>query len=201
MNLDELWNSPANAPGPIEREAFVAQTLLRVARERRQRKGMLIFSAILLLLSTAPAVYTRITDPAALGSSRSLYLMLASQWLLILYWARQLRPAVGMTAGEGDTIQGSLARLLWEVESERRSQLGVVVLFAVFAPLLALAIRQLVASDKMTPDQAMSGGLVFLGIAAVSVGSILWRLRRRVLPRRRRLQALLAQFGEEGEVG
>ncbi len=157
MNLDELWNSPANAPGPIEREAFVAQTLLRVARERRQRKGMLIFSAILLLLSTAPAVYTRITDPAALGSSRSLYLMLASQWLLILYWARQLRPAVGMTAGEGDTIQGSLARLLWEVEAERRSQLGVVVLFAVFAPLLALAIRQLVASDKMTPDQAYVG--------------------------------------------
>lgn len=201
MTLDELWNSPANAPGPIEREAFVAQTLLRVARERRQRKGMLLFSGILLLLSTVPAVYTRVTDPEALRSSASLYLMLASQWLLILYWARQLRQGGRMTAGEGDTIQDSLARLLWEVEAERRSQLGVVVLFAVFAPLLALAIRQLVASDKMTPDQAMSGGLVFLGIATVSVGTILWRLKYRVLPRRRRLQALLAQFGEAGEVG
>ena len=90
-----------------------------------------------------------------------------------------------------------------EIHSEvGQVQVGYgLVLFAVFAPLLALAIRQLVASDKMTPDQAMSGGLVFLGIAAVSVGSILWRLRRRVLPRRRRLQALLRQFDEQGEVG
>lgn len=197
MTLDELWQSPINAPTPIEREAFVAQTLARVARERRKRWGMLLFSGGLLLLTTVPALYARFTRPAEFRSMGSLYLMLASQWLLILYWARQLRPGRRVRPGEDATVRGSLQRLLAEVDAERRSQLGVVVLFAVFAPLLVLTLRQLVAGGKMTPDQALSGGLVFLGITAASVGTILWRLRYRVLPRRQRLQALLGQFADD----
>lgn len=197
MTLDELWQSPINAPTSLEREAFVAQTLARVALERRKRWGMLLFSGSLLVLTTFPALYARFTRPAEFRSMGSLYLMLASQWLLILYWARQLRQGARVRPGEDASVRGSLQRLLDEVDAERRSQLGVVVLFAVFAPLLALAIRQLVAGGKMTPDQALSGGLVFLGITTVSVGSILWRLRYRVLPRRRRLLALLRQFADD----
>jgi hypothetical protein len=158
---------------------------------------MLLFSGGLLVLTTVPALYARFTRPAEFRSMGSLYLMLASQWLLILYWLRQLRTGEQVLTGEGDSVHGSLQRLLDEVDAERRSQLGVVVLFTVFTPLLALALRQLIASGKMSPDQALSGGLVFLGITAASVGTILWRLRYRILPRRRRLQALLGQFADD----
>jgi len=198
MTLDDLWNSPGNTPTMVERDSLVSQTMLRVARERRRRKGMVAFSAVLVLLSSAPAIAYRVTHPEGFGSSTSLYLMLASQWLLLLYWVRQLRRGGGVVAGADDNIQDALRRLLREVDAERRSQWGVVVLYVVFTPLLAMAIGQLIADGKMAPDEALSGALIFLLIAVVALGSILWRLHRRVLPRRRRLQALLAQFDAAG---
>lgn len=198
MTLDDLWNSPGNTPTMVERDSLVSQTMLRVARERRRRKGMTAFTTALLLLASAPAIAYRVTHPEGFGSSSILYLMLASQWLLLLYWVRQLRRGSGDVAGADGSIQDSLRRLLREVDAERRSQWGVVLLYAVFTPLLAVAIGQLIAAGKMAPDEALSGALIFLVIAVVALGSILWRLYRRVLPRRRRLQALLAQFEAAG---
>jgi hypothetical protein len=192
MDLYDLWTSPWNTPAPPERERLVRQAFDALRHAQRRRTRFLVVTAGLLLASTAlvgGGLLAPGTDAPALPT-----LLLAAQWGVFALVLRQWRRARTASAAPAATIRESLQGLWAECESSRRRQLAVVGLFALAAPVLAVALVQLRQAGKMAPHEAASAAVLFAVIIAFNLGAILVRRYRVVLPQRRRLEELLREY-------
>jgi hypothetical protein len=197
MNLDELWNSPRNAPTPEARDELVRRALGRLRREQRWRLALLAWTFAILTLFTARVIGWGAARPAGWAGGVTLALMLAAQWATFGYWAWQFLRAWEKPHPSGPTIRQALETSLRQVESQRRSQLATIGLFLVFAPLLGFAIAHLQGAGKMAARDAVVASLLAAIVWAVPMAALVGRLRWRILPRKRALEALLQQYREE----
>jgi hypothetical protein len=194
MNVNDVWNSSRNAPTSMERDALVQHARQTIRRLQRRRVVFLTWTGSALLAVTALAVYVWSTGRADATGAWALSLTLVAQWIAFLHGVRQTLGTAGKPVAPEASIRESLETLRREAENERRGQVAVLVLFAVAAPLMAAAILHLRQIGKMGPSEALSAGALFAGVCAISVTVILVRLFRSILPRRRRLSALLQQY-------
>lgn len=197
MDLGSVWNSPGNTPTTLEREHFVRETTNRLRRARWRRLAFLIWTGSVLSLITAWVAYRCLWRPAEIRGTWPLFAVLAAQWCVFLHWLRDTAALGRKRPLHGPGVRESLEALSRETERERRGQIAVLVLFAVVAPLMAIAIRHLGGAGKMAPHEALSVGVLFAAVVLVAVTVILTRLFRVVLPRRRRLEALLDQYRDQ----
>jgi hypothetical protein len=73
----------------------------------------------------------------------------------------------------------------------------VGALFVVMTPLLALALWQLHATGKTSVSEAWSMALVFGVVLGSGAAFMTWRFRRRLLPERRKIDALLHDLEDD----
>jgi hypothetical protein len=195
MKLDDVWNSPANAPTPGEGAAAVrlARDTIRVLQ--RRRAAFLAWTGAVLAATTGLGVYAWLSDAA--DGTLAASLLLAAQWAVVFYLLRQYLHTRRAALEAGGTVRASLEALAREAESERRRQLVVLALFAGAAPLLAGALVELRRSGRMAPDEAVSAALVLAALVATSAAAVAVRLARVTQPRCRRLRALVEQYRED----
>jgi hypothetical protein len=190
MTIEDVWNSPGNTPTAQATTLLVRDSFERLRRRRRRDRALLAWLAVVLPTLTAGVLY------GPVQGGWTLPLILASQWGVFLYWLRQaLRSSrSGLPAA---TIRESLETLLRETEAERRKTIAVLALYAVVVPLLGVSLMHLRDSGLMAPHEAVSAGAVFAGVLGLGLAVILARLFGSVVPRQRRLAALVAQYGTD----
>ena len=196
MNIEDVWNSPGNEPSAVERDVMVAQAREELRRIQRRRVAFVVRTAIALTAVTGLAAYLWATRPAEIAAAWPLHLLLLAQWSVLVLFLREMLSGGRVLRVEA-SIRESLERLWREAENSRRGQLVVLALFAAAAPLILAAIVQLRESGKMAPHEARSAGILFGAVLAVSTTVILVRRYLIVLPRHRRLSALLQQYRSE----
>ena len=188
MSLEEVWNSPGNTPGAAAAADFVSDAFERLRRYRRRRIALVVWTGVVLGGFTVLAFRSR-----ADGGGWAPGLILAAQWTVLFYWIRQLFRS-SPSGRTPPSIRAGVETLLRETEAERRGNVALLALFAVVVPLLWLALRGLQEAGKMAPHEAASAGAVFAVVLGMGLVRILYRLFGTVLPRRRRLEALAAQY-------
>lgn len=196
MNIDEVWGSLRNAPSAEDQAALVARTHEELRRAQRRRTVFVAWTAFALTLTTGVVAYAWLTRTAEIKGAWPLLLLLLAQWAVFARFVREMLSGARALPVEA-SIRASLERLWRETENSRRGQLIVLALFAVATPLTFAMIVQLRESGKMAPHEAVSAGLLFALVAATSTIAILVRRYWIVLPRHRRLFALLQQYRSE----
>jgi hypothetical protein len=194
MNLNEVWNSSGNAPAAAEADALARQALDTIRRARRRQIAFLVWTATALSAVTGGAVYAWAARGAAGGAGWAVGLMLAAQWAAFVHFLRRTL-AGGRPPLAGDTsIRESLEALRRKADDDRRGLMVVLALYAVFAPLMAAALLHLREAGKMAPHEALSAAVLGAAVIVIGAAVVSVRLFRIVLPRRRRLEALLEQY-------
>jgi hypothetical protein len=196
MTIDDVWKSPGNTPSPAARDAVLAQTRAQLRRIQRRRVAFVAWTAVTLLAASGLVTYVWATRPDDLAGAAPMLALLLAQWAAFALFLRDLRSG-GRVMGADASIRESLERLWQEGDQSRRRQLTVLALYAAAVPLVAMAILQLRDAGKMAPGEALSATLAFGAVITVGTSAILVRRYWRILPRQRRLSALLEQYRSE----
>jgi hypothetical protein len=189
--LQELWTSAANGLSTDRARSLAAAAVEHIHRERRRRQWLLLYVFVMVPLATAFILW-RILEAGLQGTGTPL-LILAAQWITALLLWRMFRGSPTATR-QPQPIRATLETLLQQAEVRCRELKTLLALFAVCAPLAAVAILQLQASGKMRPHEATSAGVVFGTILAAASGWILFDLLTHKLPERQRLRSLMREY-------
>jgi len=179
MNHDELtaiWNSAANTLDDSRSRHAIARMHAEIARRDFAHRAWFIGTLVLLGAATAFAGWVIHAREIEAGS---LWIMAP---LLILPWIGLLRhrrgASIGEPGAETGAIGNALVTMLAQIRAARRRVGTVLVLQALFVPLLIGTLFQLQAAGKLPAAQAWSLAL-FLGLAlGAGVTSALWRRQR-----------------------
>jgi hypothetical protein len=197
MTIDDVWNSSSNTLPLSAQHAVLADTRAELLRIQRRRKTFVMSTGTALIAISGFIAYAMATSPSGhvAGAAPALVLLLAQWWAFALF-ARDML-AGGRPAAADVSIRESLERLWREADTSRRRQLTVLGLYAVAVPLVSTALVELRHAGKMAPHEAMSAAVLFAAVITVGTTFILVSRYSRVLPRRRRLAELLAQYRSE----
>lgn len=197
MNVNELqslWASAENGLSPEKARGFASAALAQVDRERRRRRGMLIYIGIMVPLTTGFAGWQLIQKGIAWGESWPAILILTAQWFAGLYLLRIFRRST--TRSQAASIRETLETLCRQAKSRCRELQTLLGLFLVVTPLVSVAIHQLQQNGKMRPHEAASASLLFAAILVGMAGWFLFELFARKLPEKRYLESLLRDYRE-----
>ncbi len=190
--LKILWSVAGNPLAAERARGFAAAAELELARQRRKRKGLLIWAISALGVSTLFGEWTSWRQP--IGTSDVWYAraVMAAAWIGVYGLWRIFRAAPA--AAVAPSIRDAMERLVKDARLKCRESQVLLALYAAMGPLLALAIRALRESGKMRPHEAQSaawlGGIVLGGFALGFLADLLFKK----LPEKRRLEALLREY-------
>jgi hypothetical protein len=198
MNLNELkqlWASPENNPGADSKRAFLASAMTAIQRDRNQARGMLIYVLGMTGAMTAFSAWQLFSARGEGVEAWYAHLMIAATWIAALGLARHYRRRTESAPLAGaNSIRDTLESLHERASTRCRESKILLVLYAVFIPLLAIAIQQLQANGKMRPHEASSAatlaGIIVLG----GIGWSLFELYARRRPELRHLESLLSEY-------
>lgn len=193
--LQSLWASTENRLSPETARGFAAAALTQVNRERRRRKGMLIYIGVMVPLTTGFAAWQLTQKGVAWGESWPACLILTAQWFAGLYLLRIFRRSVPQNT-EGRSIRETLETLFRQASIRCRELQTLLGLFLLVTPLVSVAIYQLQLQGKMRPHEAASAGMAFGAILVMMGGWLLYDLFARKLPEKRYLESLLRDYRE-----
>jgi hypothetical protein len=194
-DIEKVWRSPHNVPSPAEVEA---QREMLVRRLRRQYRVFLltIGAGGTAVLGCAAALVRHALDGGALDLQRewgSLVLFaLPLIGLAVLF--RQYRRHRARHLGYQLSISASLRAALDENRLERTRIKILAGLYGVMTLVFPIIVSQLGAVGKARPGEMMSMLVLFAALVAVVGLALTYRYRRRLLPRKRQLEALLAAY-------
>ena len=197
MNLNEIqsaWDSPRNRPSMEEQQQLARQFTRQMIRRRRFRTVWLINTFVWLTLITALVIRNLASGRTDVGQEWGLFPLLLAPWAFALYFLRRhLKPAAPLTHGElslADSFRAARASTLTE-----KSHLKLVgVLFVIIVPLLALGMRQLHTTGKMSEHDLACMAAFFGGVLLLSAGGIAARYFGRLRPQEKRLDELLMEL-------
>ncbi len=214
MNLDELmtvWRSQDAAP-----LHDVNKTLLHLAlrhdeaklqkQRRRDRWILYIFSAgvvVGMAIFLNMMIYFRGHRPEKVVTGWDLVLPIVGAIVALIsvramYVNHRAQSRREQSFGESlrDQLRRSIAQLDHEVTNARRASVLVIVLMGGIAPAAILLLGWRVNDKSISDDGYMLVTMIILCVWAVASG--VWELRRSVqkdiLPRKRRLEALLKEL-------
>jgi putative copper export protein len=195
--LKQLWASPANTLTPEATRAYRSAVLAAIDSESRRARGMMIYVSLMTAATTLFALKQVISANGEGASAWYAHLLLIATWVGAFFLVRHFRGNTeAIPTTEQNSIQDSLRVLHRQARGRCREMQTLLVLFASFIPLFAIAIEQLQLDGKMRPHEAqsatyMAAVIVIGGLAYFSL-ELLWRR----LPEQRRLAALLAQYDQ-----
>ena len=190
--LKYLWASPENGIAPERARTFAAKAVAQINRQRRRRRGMLIYVSAMVSLATVFAGWQLLRHSTGIGESAPAIMMLAAQWIAAWYLWRIFRGSP--SAAVDQPIRATLEAVLDKTRARCRELQVLLGLFLAVAPLVALAIYQLQENGKMRPHEAASAGALFGTILLGMTGWFLFDLFARKLPEKRHLEALLREY-------
>ncbi|MEQ8403658.1 MAG: hypothetical protein RKE49_01080 [Oceanicaulis sp.] len=193
--LRQVWASSANNPDEAASTYLAVEAQQILARRRAHLRRLMAFAGVMLTIPLALMVLDIVTDQAdAIDLTREWGLI---PFALIPFAALIL---IALRAAPKGTPTGALLETFRALRAENgAAQLRVFIIsgaMLVFAPLLLVLLQQLVETGKMAPHEMRSAALVlFSGLG----GGALWmagKLVFKLLPERRHLNALIAQYEE-----
>lgn len=198
MNFETLqaaWQSRANAPSADASAAMLRDAAAALKQRRAELNGLIAFAGVMLAIPLALVGLDALTGQVdAIDLSREWALVPFALVPFVVLFLVARRQQENLQASTDGTLLSVFRALLKENAAARwRTYLigGAIVLFA---PLLAVMLGQMGETGKMTPQNIEQAGIV-MGVAlvlslAVMVARYFWRL----VPERRRLEALIAQY-------
>lgn len=198
--LERAWRSSANSPTAAA-VAYLTEDIMQTLQRRRgQFRTFLGLMAVLLSAWTGVIAWHAVADPFPFD--------VAGEWgalaLLVLPWvalfivgglyARHLRAHPDPYASTADTLRG----LIDENDMAQRRFRLMAAIMAIGVVGLAVALGQLVAAGRMTPQNVRDGAILFGVVLSLVWGVLTVNYFRRLKPEGERLKRLLAQYAEGG---
>lgn len=198
-DIEKTWRSAENRPSAAQLEKQKMDLINELHRRRRASRGLLVLTAIpLVLISGRLLLHFLWPDPAL---DR---LDLAREWMVVpfflLPWAgwfllwRQHRRHEAAHGGYAGSIQASMAALLDENRREGVRALVAVAALLLSLPLLGGVVWQLRAVGKMGDEVLIPAFVIYPAYVVLMVAWIGWQHLRKTAPRRKELEALLSDY-------
>ncbi len=202
-DIENLWRSPENNPTPSEMERQRAEFVSRLRREYLgfKLRMALIFGGLSWI--TGKLIH-RIATQGPLQLPREKSIDLASEWALIpflaLPWVAAIlfvRLHLKHRRSHPDFDQSIPATIRAMVDSTRLAikRLRIMVGLSVLGvPILAFCIIQIHHAGKIHPNELTSVAALFSAIFVITFGCFAIGYFRDLLPRKRRLEELMASY-------
>ncbi len=198
-DIEKTWRSAGNRPSAAQLEKQKMDLINELRRRRRASRGLLVLTAIPLVLITARLLLHFIWPDPALDR-----LDLAREWMVVpfflLPWAgwfliwRQHRRHEAAHGEYARSIQASMAALLDENRREGIRALVAAAGLLLSLPLLGAVVWQLRAVGKMGDEILIPAFVIYPTYVVLMVGWIAWGHMRKTVPRRKELKALLSDY-------
>jgi hypothetical protein len=199
MNSNEMqhiWNSPFNNLSSNQQEQLAGKFVRQMKRRRRFQSLWLINTFAWLAIITVIALRTILVGYTNLSREWASLPLLIVPWAFAIYFlVNYLRSKALSSLGELSVVESLRAALASNLD--RQSRLKIVGgLYVILVPVLALAMRQLQTTGKVSGHQ-MTSMIVFFGsallISALTMTALFFG---RLLPQQRKLEDLLAEAGD-----
>ena len=196
--IESIWNSAGNQPSATQQEKRTRQVLAWLRRQRRHQLIWLVWTFGVLLVITGFAGWLVFaTDKMHLSMEWGLMPLLLLPWgFAVIFLKRFLKPAPSVYRGDVP-IADALCRALQANEAAQFRLRAMGILYAIFLPVLALAMRQLQMAGKVSPRELGSMGAFFGAVLLLSAAGVFARYHCRLKPQREHLKAVLREY-EEG---
>ena len=206
MNFDDIqktWQSPHNRPDAAQLERDKVKF---VADLRRRRRGNLLFLALIfvMLVAVTARLGVHLLEPASaagatdLSREWSVVLILSLPWLGWLALAGVCWRHHARNPHHGRSIHASVSALLDENRAERMRYKIIACLLIASVAAAPLVVFQLQAVGKAGDEIWFPALVLYPAYVAAVLVSCALRYRRKLLPRKRELEALLATYREAG---
>ena len=194
--IEAMWRSPQNQPSAAELECRKKELIADLRRRHRRFVGFVAF-VIVLLTTVTVRLALHVISPApgasAIDPTREwgAFLFILLPWIVPVILIRQYRRHRTRHAHFVRSIPESVRALLDENRIARLRLALAAGLHGAMLVLLPLVVMQLRAVGK-AGDEILVPAFVLWPLIAVAIGAALWFYdRRRLLPQKRRLEALL----------
>lgn len=198
-DIENTWRSPHNQPSRAEIETMKNEFTSEL---RRRRRGLIVF---LIVVFAALTAITTLFGLMALGLTRGgddfsftrewgAVIFLLLPWAAAVAIARRALRHHREHADPSRSIAESVRALLDENAAERARARTGAILHGVMLLVLPVVVWQLRAVGKAGDEILVPAFVVWpLIVGGILVG-MYWHYRRKLLPRRRELEALLKSY-------
>lgn len=193
--LNELWQSAANRPEADAGQRLAAHFVARQRSRRRFQAWWLAWTCALLTVTTV-LIVTHLARNGfeSLRGQWAPCFMLVPPWLVVAYFVRAFFRQGAVSGTSPQPLRAALAAAQVANATERRHLRIVGGLFAVMAPVTALAVGQLHAAGKVPGNQVWSMALAFGVIFTLGAIGLLTKYRRQLVPEQRTIEARLREL-------
>ena len=201
MNLNEMqnaWNSPQNIPSLDQQRQLAGQFARQMIRRRRFQSIWLLTTFSWLTIITVFAVWTFAAGHAMPRMEWGLFPLLLLPWIAAVSFLRSYLKSAAAAQGSLPVLD-SFRAALQSNQAEQKNLKRAAGLLVLMVPLLALVMRQLHVTGKVS-DRELASMALFFGAALLAglVGVAAWYFGR-LQPQRKRLETLLADLSEVGK--
>ncbi|MFO1486856.1 MAG: hypothetical protein U1F65_00110 [Verrucomicrobiota bacterium] len=197
MNLNELqntWNSPRNRLPSAEQEQLAQHFIRQMIRRRRFQAIWLTNTFVWLTLITVAVIQTIATGKFSLAREWAVIPLMLAPWIVAIYFLRRFLKSSDLVAG-GDVPVADAFQVALKFNRTEQTHLKLVgALLALVIPLVVMAVQQLHAAGKVSAKDQTNMAVFFSVVLVVSGAMVAARYFRCVLPRQRKLNALLAEM-------
>ncbi len=204
MNFETLqaaWQSNANAPSGAASAALLHDAAATLKRRRAELNGLIAFAFVMLtvpLLLVGLDAATGQVDAIDLAREWALVPFVLIPFVVLALVARRQKLQESRHAVGDASLLAVFRALLDENAAARWRTFLIGGAIVLFVPLLAVMLGQMGETGKMSPQNIAQAGIVMGGALAVSLAVMAARYVWRLVPERRRLEALIAQYETPG---
>ena len=200
MNFETLqaaWRSNANAPSAAASATLLQEATATLKRRRAELNGLIAFACVMLAVPVLLAGLDALTgqvDAIDLAREWALVPFVAIPIAVLVLVVRRQKLHESRHAAADATLLSVFRALLDENAAARWRTFLIGGAIVVFAPLLVVMLGQMGQTGKMSPQNIEQAGIVMGAALALSLAVMAVRYVTRLLPERRRLEALIAQY-------
>lgn len=205
-DIENTWRSPHNRPSAAELEKQTMKLIDELRRSRRTSRGLLWLTAVPLVLLTGRLLLHAIWPSPGLDR-----LDLAREWVVVpffllpwvgwlLFWRSQRRHEAAH-ADYAQSIQAGVSALLDQNRREGARSHLVAALLLLSVPLVGGVVWQLRMVGKAGDEILVPALVIYPAYVVLTVAWIAFDHLRKNLPRRKELEALLAEYKADSTSG
>lgn len=201
-DIQKTWRSPHNRPPAAEMEKQKMKFITDLRARRRANLGLLVITLLPLLFLTGKVVFHVLwPDPALdkvdLTREWGIIPFFALPWIGWLFMVRQYRQHRQRHPNCENSIAASVAALLDENQVERRRYQVIAGLLIASVAILPVIIHQLRAVGKAGDEILIPAYVVWPAYVLLTLAWAAYHYRSKLLPRKKELEALLAEYRDE----